>query len=143
MPKASYATSRLQQQLRNLKLKHRAEANIILNVTLGLNPCIKFLTTGNTVTAKLVTVSDASHGVHGPEYGQSGGILGILIGNGKADGYLYYAFTWSICKQRRIYHSSFGAEIISAADNDDMDFCIKEALNYMYPYNTSKHELVL
>lgn len=45
-----------------------------------------------------------------------------MIEGGKFHLDLYYPLTWSSCKQSRISHSSFGAEIIAAADNDNIGY---------------------
>lgn len=65
LPQPSYATSLIQQQFGNLRVKHLIEANIILNDTLRLGPSITFLAPYNTVSAPLLTMSDSSHVVNG------------------------------------------------------------------------------
>lgn len=42
-------------------------------------------------------------------------------------------------KQRRISYSSFGAEIIPTADNDDMGHFLKEALNELFQTGLFRH----
>lgn len=41
----------------------------------------------------------------------------------------YHIVDWSSSKQRRISHSSYGAEILSCADADDKGFYLKEIMS--------------
>lgn len=118
-------------------------ANEILNEIVKSEPSIKFREPNNIDYSRVLTLSDASHRLHGSEYGQMGSIRGIIIEDKELKESLYYGISWTRNKQRSISHFSFGAELIAAGDNDDMGCCLKETINEMFPPGEMMHELVV
>lgn len=89
-----------------------------------------------------MTLSDAAHGGNDREYGQTGGLSGVLIVGPDATK-IYQLMNWTSHKQKRISHSSFGAEIMVCADNHDYGFDIKETLTVLFPKRVFKSKLMV
>lgn len=56
---------------------------------------------------------------------------------------LFYPLSWSSHKQRRVSYSSFGAEILAAADADDRGFDLKQSFLSLFPHKPLSHELII
>lgn len=50
---------------------------------------------------------------------------------------------WTSHKQKRVSHSSFGAEIIAAADIDDRGYDLREMMREVFPVTGIEHELIV
>lgn len=73
--------------------------------------------------------------VTGREYGLMGIITGLMIqGHDGED--VCQVIDWSSSKQRRVTHSSYGAEIIACADADDRDSGLKQILGSLHRTET-------
>lgn len=51
----------------------------------------------------------------------------------------FHLIDWTSHKQRRISHSSFGAEIVAYADNNNRCFAIQETLCELFPTRVRGH----
>lgn len=65
----------------------------------------------------------------------------ILI-EGGVDG-IFYGIGWMSNKQRSISYSSFGAEIIAAADVGERVFDLRETIREIFPHYHIKHEMIV
>ena len=141
LPPAAYACSALQQKIVGLRVSHLMEANTMIREILKLNPMILFRRPESIEEAIICTFSDAAYNISSAKsYGQSGIFAGLSI---KTAGGLqvYHAIDWSSTKQRRICHSSYGAEIIACADGDDRGFHLRGAFRSLFPYRPITNEL--
>lgn len=143
LPPAAYVVSAMQQKVGRLTVSHLVEANDMLREVLQLDPSIRYRKPDGIIAAKLVSFSDASHGGKDRDYGQTGGIIGIKIEDQSGSRKIYHVINWTSHKQRRTSHSSFGAEIIAAADVDDRGFDLREMLREVFPHTDIDHELIV
>lgn len=144
IPQASLATSPMQQRINCLKVGHIMETNSMLKDIMCLSPVLRFpANTSEGTTAMVVSFSDAAHGGKEFDYGQTGGVIGIRISQEHREGGTFYGISWTSSKQKRISHSSFGAEIIVAADMDERGFDLRETIREIFPHSHIKHELIL
>lgn len=91
----------------------------------------------------IVSFSDAAHGGKEFDYGQTGVVTGIRIPQRDGTGGILYALGWTSSKQKRISHSSFGAEIIAAADVDERGFDLRETIRDIFTHCHIRHEMIL
>lgn len=56
---------------------------------------------------------------------------------------VFFSLTRKNHKQHLISHSSFGAQTITADDNDDMEFHVKETMMDICPYQIIHHEFIV
>lgn len=144
MPQASLATSLMQQRINNLRVVHVVEANSMLKDILLLKPVLHFPSIEGIVSSAIVvSFSDAAHGGKEFDYGQTGGVTGLRVSQSGSNDELYYGISWTSGKQRRISHSSFGAEIIAAADVDERGFDMRETIREIFPHCEVKHEMIV
>lgn len=109
----------MQQQILNLREQHLREMKYILKELKDLRSEIKYIKPPKSAIIHVHTFSDASFNISITQsYGQTGFISGIQFSNGEDDT-IYYLVDWSSNKQRRISHSSYGAEILACTDGDD------------------------
>lgn len=88
------------------------------------------------------TFSNASFNmVSGPDYGQTGIITDIMIRSTGGD--TYHAIDWYSNKQRKVSHSSYGAEILACDDPDDRGFHLRDSLHAITNNSTIEHILNL
>lgn len=71
VPQATLVTSRMQQRLGGLKVKHLIDANAMLKEISNIRLQLCLLNPGKIRNVTLTTLSDASHGRFEFEYGQS------------------------------------------------------------------------
>lgn len=144
MPQASLATSLMQQRISCLRVVHIMEANSMLKDIMCLKHVLRFTAIAEGErTAMIVTFSDAAHGGREFDYGQTGGVTGIRILHSDRIEGTFFGIGWTSSKQKRISHSSFGAEIIAAADMDERGFDLRETIREMFPHSHIKHELIV
>lgn len=141
VPQAAMITSKMQQQLGDLRVKHIVDGNNLMKEVMTLRPYIKYRRPPGLSNIKVVSLSDAAHGGGESVYGQSGSICGILIDNAGSSERVYHAISWTSHKQKRVSYSAFGAEILAAADADDRGFDLKLSLRSILSGNEIRHEL--
>lgn len=101
----------------------------------------------NNVTAsekrRILTFSDASFNISSKQvYGQTGVIKGIAVNN--EHGFPnFYPIDWASAKQRRVTHSSYGAEILACAEGDDRGYNLKSILESVGKEWCMDHEMVV
>lgn len=113
----------MQQTAPNLRVHDISEANKKIKEAKDLDPTILLRRLSGAVSGMEVwNVSDASFGiVSGRLYGQTGIITGLKIWITEGD-CTYHIIDWASTKQRRVSHSSYGAEILACAGTDYRDF---------------------
>lgn len=141
IPQANLIASKMQQRLGSLHVSHIIEANAMVRELLRLKPAIMFLKAKNIKSVAITTFSDASHAGVTEVYGQSGILSGLQIL--MPDKTLFHPIAWSSHKQKRISYSSYGAEILAAADADDRGFHLKQTLHALFPDVDLKHQLLV
>lgn len=129
MPQAAYVGSFMQQVAPRLRVSDMTEANKMLKEIKDLNPQIMFRKLNSEIISIDVwTFSDASFNiVAGRDYGQTGIVTGLKI-QGKNGESTMHMIDWTSNKQRRVSHSSYGAEILACSDADDRGYYIKQAI---------------
>ena len=105
------------------------EVNHVLKEINEMQPTLRFIKPQQTmVSAQVLSFSDAAfHGSSSQEYGQTGLICRIeykLI-QGPS---IYHMTTWNSSKQKRICHSSHGAEILTCTEADDCGFYVRTSM---------------
>lgn len=143
LPPAAYASSTMQQKLAFLKVGHLVEANDIVRDIKKLTPHIIFPRSTSVVRAMISTFSDASFNISSRKsYGQTGLVLGIRtqLEDGSE---LFHVLDWVSVKQRRICHSSYGAEILACAEGDDRGFYLKMGMRSLFPKTNIRNEIVI
>lgn len=141
VPQAAMTTSKMQQHLGDLRVKHITEGNVGMKDMIDLRPYIRYRRPVGMYNMKIVSVSDASHGGGDSVYGQTGSLCGLLIEASGDHRKLYHAIGWTSHKQKRVSYSAFGAEILAAADADDRGYDLKLSLGSILPKANLKHEL--
>ena len=143
LPPAAYASSTMQQKLSSLKVGHLVEANDIVRDMKKLKPYILYKRPTNVTRAIVSTFSDASFNISSlKSYGQTGLVFGIrtLTKDGSEH---FHTLNWVSTKQRRICHSSYGAEILACADGDDRVYYLKMGLRALFPVAKMSNEPVV
>lgn len=142
LPQAAFTGSYMQQKAPNLRVQDLTEGNKMLKELKDMKPVIKF----RKITSKILaldiwTFSDASFNiVTGREYGQTGIVTGIKVVGEEGDD-TFHLIDWASTKQRRITHSSYGAEILACSDADDRGYYLKQAVNSMSNRDSTRHIL--
>ena len=143
LPPAAYASSAMQQRLSNLKVGHVIEANDMVRDIKKLDPTLFFRQADQVKQAWVTTFSDASFNISSRKsYGQTGVICGIrtTMNEGSEQ---YYVIDWVSTKQKRISHSSYGAEILACAEADDRGYYIKTGMRSLFPKTGIRSEIVV
>lgn len=143
LPPAAYASSTMQQRLSMLKVGHLLEANEIVREIKKLKPVLLFRRTGTVIGAVITTFSDASFNITSRKsYGQTGLVSGVrtTMDNGSE---MFHMLDWVSTKQRRISHSSYGAEILACAEGDDRGFYLKEGMRSLFPKTMMRNEIAI
>lgn len=143
LPQATYIASWMQQCTTQLTVEHLVETNNCVRELLKLDPIITFnRVCGHKVLSSYVcTFADAAFNVAKTRsYGQTGLITGLLT-NIEDGGAIYHIVDWTSNKQRRVCYSSYGAEILAAADADDRGYHLKTAYNSIFSSTRLKHKL--
>lgn len=143
LPPAAYASSTMQQKISMLKVGHLLEANEIVRDIKKLQPTLLFRRTGNVTKAMITTFSDASFNITSRKsYGQTGLVLGVRTT--MDDGYeMFHMLDWVSTKQRRISHSSYGAEILACAEGDDRGYYLREGMRSLFPKTSMRNEIAI
>ena len=143
LPPAAYASSNMQQIFSLLKVGHIVEANETVRDIRKLDPTIVYHSPGNVANAILSTFSDASFNITARKsYGQTGLVSGVrtTMQDGSE---LFHILDWVSTKQRRISHSSYGAEILACAEGDDRGFYLKMGINSLFPKVKMRNEILV
>lgn len=141
LPQACLVASKMQQRIGSLHVSDMLDANQMVKELLSLQPSLLFLSSVEDFHATLITLSDASHaGLH-EVYGQTGLISGIKVQCFK--GNYFHPITWTSHKQKKVSYSSYGSEILAAADADDIGFFLKGVFNELFPKTALRHELMV
>ena len=129
LPQASCFGSLLHQQLLRLSVRHLCDANRIVKEIKDMRPTIRLNKPPQTIVkAQVLSFSDAAFNVTSSrDYGQTGIACGIeySLSNGPA---IYDMITWNSSKQKRVCHSSYGAEIFACTEADDRGFYIRTSM---------------
>ena len=143
LPPAAYASSAMQQRLSLLKVGHLLEANEMVREIKKLEPVILFRRTEGVIQAILTMFSDASFNISSRKsYGQTGVISGIrtMMKDGKEQ---FYVIDWVSTKQKRISHSSYGAEILACAEADERGYYLKMGMRSLFPKTGMRNEIAV
>lgn len=127
-----------------LKAHDLSEANNMLKEARDLQLVIKFKKTCSTVRKiEVWTFRDASFiSCSGRHYGETGVITGLMVR--QHDGkqiYMYHLIDWASTKQRRVVHSSHGAEILACADAHDRFYSLRHSIRCITRNETIKRIL--
>lgn len=141
VPQASMVTSKMQQRLGDLRVKHLIDGNASVKEILKLRPYISYRRVTGCPDVRLVSLSDAAHGGADSIYGQTGGLCGIAIKSSGSHGTIYHPLGWTSHKQKRVSYSAFGAEILAAADADDRGYDLKLSIQAILRDRNVTHEL--
>lgn len=144
MPQAAVVGSIMQQKLPHLKVEDIIEANHTLKELCDLDAYMVFApVSSKIIKAKITTYSDAAFNItSSTAYGQTGVIIGLKM-TLQDHNVIIHMLDWHSGKQRRISHSSYGAEILACSDADDRGFYMKECLQSIVPQAKIQHELVV
>ena len=143
LPQAAYVGSYMQQCVPYLKVDHVVQANGMLKELKDLKAEILYKCLGGDVAeATIESFSDAAFNIsRAKQYGQTGLIVGLrYLVKGRTDA-IYHVVDWASRKQRRVCHSSYGAEILACADADDRGYNLKMAMASLFPAKTFRHIL--
>lgn len=113
----------MQQQLEKFTVAHLRDANTMLHELDKPAPSINFSKPSEIIDIIIVTFSDAIHLSENDTYRQSGIITGLKIDCSNKS--LFHSIIWSSHKKRTVSYSSFGTEILPAADGDDLCYMLK------------------
>ena len=142
LPQASFVASSMQQKTGRLLVRNIREANAMVSELTKLTPVVFFPRLQSEVSKACVyTFSDASFNIGASQsYGQSGLVTGISAQSANGDN-VYHIIDWSSHKQRRVSHSSYGAEILACADADDRGFHLRDSILSLFPASNARHVL--
>ncbi len=143
LPQASFVASWMQQSTSQLTVGHLVEANNCVKELMKLKPVITFkrVCGHQVITAYICTFADAAFNIsRHRSYGQTGLLTGLLIHVGSNET-IFHPIDWTSNKQRRVCYSSYGAEILAAADADDRGYYLKSAYNSIFSSTRLKHKL--
>lgn len=139
-PQASFVASYLQQRTAELRVKHLVEANRLLKQLKSLPTALRYRKGDAEAKREVYTFADASFNIAaGLEYGQTGVIVALAVPDGQRTA--FHIIDWLSQKQRRISHSSYGAEILACADGDDRGFHAKTSFNELHTEGGIRHVL--
>lgn len=125
LPHASFAASRLQQLVGDLRVSHLLTANKVLAEIKGLRPKFQYLTPTCRSDSSYLAFSDASTGKR--SYVQTGFASDLYLPDGGRQ--VYHAINWHSSKQTRVSFSSTRAEILAAATSADRGALMAEGLS--------------
>lgn len=128
LPPTSLARSLMQQQIGILKVRSLIQANHTLKELKDLSPVMKFPAMNSPSYMQIPTYSDASFNINSRQvYGHTGIISSIEVFN-KEFPNLFFPINWSSVNQLKVTHSSYGSEIVAAADADYRGLYLKMIL---------------
>lgn len=134
LPQAAYVGSYMQQCVPYLKIDHIVQANGMLKELKDLKAEILYKNLWVDIAeATIESFSDAAFNIsRAKQYGKTGLIVGIrYMMKGRTEA-MYHVVYWASRKQRRVCHSSYGAEILACADADDRGYNLKLAMTSLF-----------
>lgn len=143
LPQACLIASKMQQKLGLLRVGHLMEANSMLSDLTKHRPALLFRAPNAIRDVSISTFLDGSHGAADKIYGQTGGICGLVIHDTDVKFRLFHPISWTSYKQRRVSYSSFGAEILAAANADDRGYDLKLSFISLFPDHPLRHKLIV
>lgn len=141
VPQKSMITSKMQQNLGDLRVKHLLAGNRSMEKILTLRPYIRYISITGPADIRIMSLSDAAHGGSDSIYGQPVGIGGLPIEAKGTDEVIYHPITWTSHKQKLVSYSAFSADILPAADADDRGYDMKLSLASILRERSVKHDL--
>lgn len=144
LPQALVVGSTMQQRVPYLTVQDLIDGNRMLKEMRDLEPLVVFKKPPEIVKEMAVlTYSDAAFNISSRQtYGQTGIICGLWFGSDNK-GTTYHPIDWCSSKQRRISHSSYGAEILACTDADDHGLNLKNAVRLILSNQTIRHVLTV
>lgn len=144
LPQALLVGSEMQQLVPFLKVSEIAEYSRAIRQLENLSPIVTFRGPRSKITdASIVTFSDASFNIRsGMSYGQSGFVSGILYRTADGDDKTFHPLDCGSSKQRRVTHSSYGAEVLACCNADDYGLNLKMAFRSVFENHDFPHVLV-
>ena len=124
----------MQQKLDNVRVRNLCSANGMLAELLKL-PCTVLFKAPNKplVDAFIASFTDAAFNTSASKtYGQNGFVTGIAFRQEGSEENSFHVCDWNSSKQKRVCNSSFGAEILAAADADDRTFALRESIRSLF-----------
>lgn len=143
LPQASYFRSVFQQRVPILTRDFIFDAIRDLKQLKKLHPCIKFSSTDKTATKiELISFSDASYNISQKHvYCQSGVISGVRYRSDQSDAQQLHVIYWTSYKQKRVYYSAYGAEILACTTAEDRGYAVKVGIEDLFPNMTCVHHI--
>lgn len=145
MPQASCIASFMQQKVTRLRVKDITDANARLKELRDIKASIRFITPASGLRSEIsvTSFSDAAFNISTCQsYGQTGMVVGLLFDENRGrKGPIFHPIDWSSSKQRRVSHSSYGAEILACAETDDRGFHVKQAVQTLFADRKIKHRV--
>jgi len=93
------------------------------------------------IRTEVWTFSDASFNIVSKrDYGQTGVVTGLMTVRENTE-QVFHIFDLASTKQRRVRHSSYGAEILACSDADDRGYCLKASIRSMSTMDKLRHVL--
>lgn len=117
------------------------EASSIICEMKRTKPMILFPKPRHTTIITICTIYDAFHNGMTETYGHSGVLCGLKVRTESLT--LYHPVMWSSHIQKKVSYSSFGAEILAAADGDDRGYHVKMTLGSLFPEAPVRHHMML
>lgn len=140
LPQATLVVSLVQQKIADFRVSELIEANKTLGELRSLNAHIVYKTVKDIGDLRLCTFADAVHSTN-RNYRQTGLIIGLCVWDLSKQKQLLYFLDWGSHKEKRICHSSYGAEILATEAAEDRGNYYKTASNALYLDADIKHEL--
>lgn len=142
MPQASCVASFMQQNINRICVRDIIDANARLKELRQL-PCrIKYIAPKRHPIINICTFSDASYNIsESQSYGQTGIVTGLSFGGNWGSDLIFHPVDWTSSKQRRVSHSSYGAEILACSDADDRGYYVKQVVHNILQDDSPNHEL--
>lgn len=74
-------------------------------------------------------------------YGHISIVAGIVFGTNWGKDSIFHPADWKSSKQRRVFHSSYGSEILACSDADDRRYYVKQAIQNIFRNKKHQYEL--
>ena len=130
----------MQQKLPRLKVQGLVIANEMPKKLLSLKPWPTYRKPIQTKAVILSTFTDAAH-PRDRDYGQTGLITGLRVIDKDGLSEIFHPIDWTSHKRKRVSYSSYGAEMLAAADGDDRGYYYRMTINSLFPNRCTKQEL--
>lgn len=145
MPQAAYIASLMKKRVTRLRISDLIDSNSRLKYLRDMKLCILFHSPqrGMKSGVTIWSFSDASFNISASQnHIQKGTVAGLLFyANRGKNGHIFHPIDWHSPKQRRVSHSSYGAEILACTEADDRVFHVKQELGTIFTVMKIKHHL--